>query len=531
MVIKKLNTLFHKHSRWLFGIFAAVIIIAFMDFLTPGRGGCTFSGAPESQTAGTAFGKKVTFGDLMDIDRDIQIFESVIGGRSQREPKTLFYFYCVAERARQLGYTISDKQVAEFVKILPQFMGENGKFSQVKYDEFLKKQHITSAELVSALRKCMVIQQLPMFIAGNVSVSDNEIETVYRSNFPRIAINAFKVKGADFVKLVKIDDAALKKYMDANKQNYIIPGHMEVMAFELASAPFKGEAEKMVTADYVKKFIADNKITNGKPEVIRPLLVEQMAGDLAASRMNGFYRELLAAMDNAKNDADRAKIFREFAAQKKFTLVESKNVLFNGAGVGNIQSTELVKELRDSINPLSRPRRSNGGVAVAFMTKRVPTRPMTFAEAKVQLAKDYGAAEGVKLARIKAKELYSSIMKQSPAKRRDAFRKLGKMERITYSMLSAPENRPEHMAIISASLPALRTMKTGDISNVINCEDGALLVEMIQRVSAEMSSFAKHKENIRREIMESKSQQLTMEFMNFIERNCRYEAEDGNPAR
>ena len=74
-------------------------------------------------------------------------------------------------------------------------------------------------------------------------------------------------------------------------------------------------------------------------------------------------------------------------------------------------------------------------------------------------------------------------------------------------------------------------MKTGDISNVINCEDGALLVEMIQRVSAEMSSFAKHKENIRREIMESKSQQLTMEFMNFIERNCRYEAEDGNPAR
>ncbi len=531
MVIKKLNTLFHKHSRWLFGIFAAVIIIAFMDFLTPGRGGCAFSGSPESQVVGTAFGSKVTVGDLMTLDRDIQIFESVIGGRSQREPKTLFYFYCVAERAKQLGYTISDKQVAEFVKILPAFVGADGKFSQTKYNEFLKNQHISGAELVNALRTSMILQQLPMFLAGNVVVSDNEVETVYRSNFPRIAINAFKVNGADFAKFVKVDDAALKKFMDANKQRYIIPGHMEVMAFELAAKPFKSEAEKIVTMDYTSKFIKDKNIPNGKPEVIRPLLVEQMAGDLAASRMNGFYRELLAMIDDAKNDAERAKIFREFAAKKKFTLIESKNVLFNGSNVSSIQSPDLVKELRDSITPLSRPRRSANGVAVAFVTKRIAARPMTFAEAKVQLTKDYTAAEGVKLARIKAKELYSSVMKQPVAKRREAFRKLGKMERITYSMLSAPENNPAHMAIISASLSTLRTMKTGDISNVINCEDGALLVEMIQRVSAEMKSFARHKENIRREIMESKSQQLTMEFMNFIERNCRYEMDDRNPAR
>ena len=66
MVIKKLNSMFHKHSRWLFGIFAAIIIIAFMDFLTPGRGGCAFSGGPENQKVGTAFGKKVTYGDLLE---------------------------------------------------------------------------------------------------------------------------------------------------------------------------------------------------------------------------------------------------------------------------------------------------------------------------------------------------------------------------------------------------------------------------------------------------------------------------------
>ena len=40
MIIKKLNTMFHKHSRWLFGGFTIVIIISFMGFLTPGQFGC-----------------------------------------------------------------------------------------------------------------------------------------------------------------------------------------------------------------------------------------------------------------------------------------------------------------------------------------------------------------------------------------------------------------------------------------------------------------------------------------------------------
>ena len=40
MIIKNLNSMFHKHSRWLFGGFTIVIIISFMGFLTPGQFGC-----------------------------------------------------------------------------------------------------------------------------------------------------------------------------------------------------------------------------------------------------------------------------------------------------------------------------------------------------------------------------------------------------------------------------------------------------------------------------------------------------------
>ena len=85
---------------------------------------------------------------------------------------------------------------------------------------------------------------------------------------------------------------------------------------------------------------------------------------------------------------------------------------------------------------------------------------MTFDEAKKQLTADYTNAESLKLAAIKAKELWSDIMKLAPAKRSAAFTKLGKLETITFSLISAPEKNPEHLEIIAA---AIRSAVAGDV--------------------------------------------------------------------
>ena len=59
MIIKKLNTMFHKHSRWLFGAFTIVIIVSFMGFLTPGQFGLDMFSDPANTRVGTAFGEPV----------------------------------------------------------------------------------------------------------------------------------------------------------------------------------------------------------------------------------------------------------------------------------------------------------------------------------------------------------------------------------------------------------------------------------------------------------------------------------------
>ena len=74
MVIKKLNTIFHRHSRWLFGAFTIIIIVSFLGFLTPGTFGFGDMSNPESIAMGTAYGEKVTYGELRDISRNLSVY-------------------------------------------------------------------------------------------------------------------------------------------------------------------------------------------------------------------------------------------------------------------------------------------------------------------------------------------------------------------------------------------------------------------------------------------------------------------------
>ena len=371
-----------------------------------------------------------------------------------------------------------------------------------------------------------------MSIISNVTVTDQEVENLYRSNFPRVAIRSFKVNAADFEKLVKVDQASLEKFMAANKAKYVVPGKLDLLAIELPAAAYMADAEKAVSDTAVADFIKNRGLDKVDPKVIRSMIVTQKANEFAAKKVNAFYRTVLSKLEEQQDSKLRKALFRDLAAAAKFTVIEAKDVLFSTEQIDNIVSADLVSELRsmplnDTIIPLTRPRRSANGVALAYLVNRSNPRPMSFKEAEKQLTADFRKAQSLKLAAIKAKELWSAVMKNAPAKRSAAFGKLGKCETITFSMISAPANNPAHMAIVAAASPFLRTMKTGDISPVIECEDGSIIVEMVKRMPAVMSELDKNREKIKQEIMNNKAQQIQIEFITHLDRNCRYEVEDG----
>ena len=210
MIIKKLNTMFHKHSKILFGAFTLIIIIAFMDFLTPGRGGCDGSNGG-GQKVGEVYGKDVTYGDLWEF------YGKYSAARQERDLdwQDVFFMYGLNARADQLGIHVSDDEVAK--EIGRSFTDKDGKFDRQKYQEALKKIGIGEEAFAEFIRMQIKMGKLRQYVASQIIVTPAEVAAAYRD------VNTvlhFKTASFSPESVAAPTQEELVKFFDDNKETY-----------------------------------------------------------------------------------------------------------------------------------------------------------------------------------------------------------------------------------------------------------------------------------------------------------------------
>ena len=183
-----LNTVFAKHHRIIFGVFSIIIIIAFTDFLTPGTGIIdAFRGNGRSQAVGEIFGKKVTYSELNDqVRMDMLIFQVFMNtpiNQSMREALENQSFYNLAslEAARQAKITVSDEEVAKFLRNY--FRNEAGKFNLEAYqnfvNNFLANEGFSEEDLQNAARQYLTLAKFRESQNDAVVVTPGEVRSFY----------------------------------------------------------------------------------------------------------------------------------------------------------------------------------------------------------------------------------------------------------------------------------------------------------------------------------------------------------------
>ena len=283
MIIKKLNTVFHKHSKILFGAFTLVIIVSFMGFLTPGQFGCSGNGGG-NQTIGEVYGKKVSADDLREFSKTYSIFSH---GDSDNV-ESLFYQYCFSVRADQLGIHVSDEEVAQYmnyrfstgmkkfqqmmadpnfremyVQLPPGFQEqilmnmEQQAFADSKYDPEMykafvadmKKRGISEDDIAEAVRLQVKMKKLKEFVTSQVVVTPAEAEALYRDFNTKLHFLTATV-AAD--KLPAPKDEDLKAYYDKNKDNYRCVRVVKFASGEDANKAYDKAKEFCLKADMQK---------------------------------------------------------------------------------------------------------------------------------------------------------------------------------------------------------------------------------------------------------------------------------------
>ena len=262
MVIKKLNTFFHRNSRWLFGAFTIVIIVSFLGFLTPGTFGFGDMSNPGSISMGTAYGESVTYNELREIGRNVSVFSEVFNGVpiSRDLPnENIFIFACINRKAEKMGLTVSDKEIAALIRRAPAFQ-KNGSFDKAAYDtavKNLRRNGISQDDLYAACRQQLLLEKFQKELTGGISVTQGEAEELYRKLNTTYFVRVIEFPAAQAAS-VKVTDAEVQKYFAGHRSAYTIPGKVTALVAAFPYKNYRNAAAKLATEKALKNYLAKN---------------------------------------------------------------------------------------------------------------------------------------------------------------------------------------------------------------------------------------------------------------------------------
>lgn len=498
MLIRKINSVFMRHSRWLFGIFTIVIIVSFLGFLTPGQFGVGGCSEPGAMRVGTIFGEAVSYNDLRDMQQSLALYYRLANNMEINvDAQQAFFALARLRAAERRGISVSDSEIAEMLQQFPVFQLD-GKFSYKQYQtvvENLRHQGIDGEMVARCFRDMVVMGKLEQELMASVITTPGEVETFFREANEKYEVKVAEFRREAFAKQVKIDPAKLMEYFKANRASYVVSAQLTalVVEFPLTAPAVIAEAEK-VNEVAVKAYFDANKDAFAKDgkvpayEAVKKEARRRCIADRVKAAVNrqaqGFAH---AAYDAVGEASDKPDAFQKLAAKSGLKVVRTAKFAADAESAGAIAEPELVKQLATVFEsvPVSNAVPGKNAYFVGMVIEREAERPAEFNEVNRQVQEDFIRIEATKLAReaaVKGAKTLAAL----PVKTRMSAKEWDRT--LTFSMVNPPMVS-EGAAVMMAAMP----LAINGVSGSITTPDGALVVGMAKRIPADMAEFAKNR--------------------------------------
>jgi peptidyl-prolyl cis-trans isomerase D len=161
----------------------------------------------------------------------------------------------LVREAAQSGMAITDAQLAKRIAEIPVFQ-EDGKFSKVRYQSFLRRENYSERGFEARMREDMQIQQLREAVVDTPIISQTVLDNFIRTSEQSREISVANFTPEQFIAQVKLEDGAAKTYFDAHQPEFEIP--QQAMLEYLVLSPDQFMAQITVPEDEIKKYYEDN---------------------------------------------------------------------------------------------------------------------------------------------------------------------------------------------------------------------------------------------------------------------------------
>ncbi len=530
MVIRSINSVFMRHSRWLFGIFTVVIIISFLGFLTPGQFGVGGCSDPGTIRVGMAFGEPVSYNDLRSAMQSMTLYYRLAYGANpgQLDQMQAFNVVCLQRAAERRGLVASDTEIAELIRQLPIFQ-EGGQFDYKKYETVcanLRREGYDGDMIAAAFRSAVLQNKLMQEMMASVVVTPGEV-----TEFFRYANEKYEVKIAEFqrdayAKDLKVEAAALADFFKQNRANYTIPVQLTAIIVEF---PFdRPEVLKQAAAvdeETVRQYYEDNKAAfarDGKEvpayDKIRNEVKARCVADRARAAVGRQAQEFArAAYDAVGESDDKQTAFLKLAAAEGLSVIRPGKFAADAIAIGTLQEPELVTRLAavfDSV-PVSDAVSGKTAAYVGMVVAREEERPAEFNEVNLKVQEDYIASATTRLAREAAERAAKELAALPADKRLASALWTGTQE---FTLVNPPLTRTGSL-VVEAALG----LGPGELSPVLPTPDGAMIVTVAKRTAPDMAELAKSKEQWDMIWRQQKTGVQQADFQEFLNSQCVFE--------
>ncbi len=259
----------------------------------------------------------------------------------------------------------TDAEVAAILQSQPGFL-QNGRFDKSLYLRVLKQNRMTSVEYEDQLRKDILIQKVLSLFTPKAEPIEKEAFTTALGIADKIAYKIIDESMVD----VNLSDAALKRFWEAHKNDYLTPRKFDIEYVE--QAPVDSGADEKALRAYYNAHKTSFVGPDGK----------LLAFDTAKSAVK-------AALDDKATNKAALKTYIAFkkgrlndgTEVKKATVTENDDRF----------SAETLKAIAgaSALQPYIKPKKEGSRYVIVKLVKVLQPEPMTFEQAKARVKKDY----------------------------------------------------------------------------------------------------------------------------------------------
>ena len=397
------------------------------------------------------------------------------------------------QAAAKFKLTVSDEELAESIRNVAAFQTA-GVFDSGRYINALSSNKLTPETFEVQQRDSLIIEKLQAFISANIKVSDLEAQQWYIWNSTEVDID-YVILEPQRYKNIKPTDEEIRNYFDQNKDSY--KTDPQIKARYLYFKPQDYAAKVTVSEDDMREYYESNpeKFKTSKTVEARHILIKVDSNAQAEAAESARTR-----IDNIFEMTKEGQEFAELA--KKYSEGPTKT---KGGYLGAFTRETMVKPFADKAfsmkaGEISEPVRTQFGWHIIKVEKINPEKTLSLSEAegdilktlKADISKNlaYDEAEAVNDASFKGQDLDSIA--------RDRNLKILTTELFTQKKSPKGIKNGTRFSAVAFNLPL------NEISDVQDFGDGYFLIEVIDKIPAQIPEVKTVEANVKKDLLKEK---------------------------